>query len=101
MSLAASADGHYGWQVRVMTLTAILDGNLDGYHFRSTPYTAKATDAVKLFGPRFLSDAGSSTCFKLGREFCLVAIIIFTLHQSGPFSQILSQVQNQRVRAQK
>ena len=27
MSLAASADGHYGWQVRVMTLTANLDGN--------------------------------------------------------------------------
>ena len=27
MSLAASANGHYGRQVRVMTLTANLDGN--------------------------------------------------------------------------
>ena len=27
MSVAARADGHYGWQVQVMTLTANLDGN--------------------------------------------------------------------------
>ncbi len=39
MSLAASADGYYGWQVRVMTLTANLHGNY-GWQVRVTTLAA-------------------------------------------------------------
>ena len=36
MTLAANADGNYGWQVRVMTLAANADGNY-GWQVESRP----------------------------------------------------------------
>ena len=35
-----------------MAMNILKVGSSPYYHFRSTLYTAKATDAVKLFGPR-------------------------------------------------
>ena len=49
-----------------MTMNILKVGSSPYYHFRSTPYTTKVTDAVKLFGT--LETQESRTGFKLGRK---------------------------------